>query len=398
MLSRAKRPVRIAFVIGSLEFGGAEKHLSMLVPALPRDRFAPEVHVLARKGELARPIEDAGVPVFVPPMVRKAGGGGALKILQLAMSACALAVRFAVRRPAIVHFFLPESYLVGAPLAVMTGRPVRLMSRRSLNDYQKKYPALVRIERRLHPLMTRVLGNSRKVVEQLVRQEGVPEDRCVLIYNGCDVDGWPADPASREGARRTARGEFGLSEDDLVFVIVANLIPYKGHVDLVRALALFAGDAKVSWKLLVAGRDDGAAAAVRDEARRLGVEDRLLLLGKVADMRPVLAASDVGILVSHQEGFSNAILEYMSARLPVIATDVGGNGEAVVDGETGFIVQPRDPASIAAAIGRLAGDAKMRHAFGEAGRARVEAMFSNARCISDYVSLYQELLRTGKER
>src|SRR5690606_25101552 len=121
-------PTRIAFVIGSLDFGGAEKHLSMILPALPKDEFSAELHVLVRKGALARVVEDAGVPVFVPPLTRKPAGDRALfKIVQIVVSACALAARFVTRRPTIVHFFLPESYLVGAPLAVLTGRPVRVM-------------------------------------------------------------------------------------------------------------------------------------------------------------------------------------------------------------------------------------------------------------------------------
>lgn len=392
----APAPARIAFVIGGLDFGGAEKHLSMILPALPKDEFSAELHVLVRKGALAPTVEGAGVPVFAPPLTRKPAGDRALfKIVQIVVSACALAARFVARRPTIVHFFLPESYLVGAPLAVLTGRPLRVMSRRSLNDYQNKYPIFAWIERRLHRLMTRVLGNSRSVVEQLVREEGVARERCALIYNGCDVHAWPADSAVLMEERQAARQKFGLGPDELAFVIVANLIPYKGHLDLVRALALFADGAPRPWRLLVVGRDDGAGDAVRQEATRLHVGDRLQFLGETADVRPVLAAGDVGLLVSHQEGFSNALLEYMAARLPVVATDVGGNAEAVMHNETGFIVPPRAPEALAGALRRLADDGELRRVFGEAGRKRVEERFSNERCVAEYVSLYRTLLRAS---
>jgi glycosyltransferase involved in cell wall biosynthesis len=104
-------------------------------------------------------------------------------------------------------------------------------------------------------------------------------------------------------------------------------------------------------------------------------------------------------LTSREEGFSNVVLEGMAAGLPMIVTAVGGNPEAVVDGHTGLIVQPRDPKAIAEAILRLSRDADLRRRLGDAGQKRVRTEFSIERCVSAHAQLYQETLakKLGKE-
>jgi glycosyltransferase involved in cell wall biosynthesis len=177
-----------------------------------------------------------------------------------------------------------------------------------------------------------------------------------------------------------------------VLVIVANLIPYKGHLDLIEALGRIAGRMPPDWQLLAVGRDEGVGAAIRSRADALGIAVHVSLLGVRSDIPDLLNASDVAILASHQEGFSNAVIEGMQAGLPMIVTDVGGNAEAVVDGETGFVVAPRDPDALADAILRLAYDGELRRCFGDAGRRRVEAHFSLDACVEAYDALYCGLL------
>ncbi|MBV8697006.1 MAG: glycosyltransferase, partial [Bradyrhizobium sp.] len=123
-----------------------------------------------------------------------------------------------------------------------------------------------------------------------------------------------------------------------------------------------------------------------------GLESHISLLGVRSDIPDLLNASDVAILASHQEGFSNAIIEGMQAGLPVIVTDVGGNAEAVASGETGLVVAPRDPDALAAAILRLASDGELRQRYGAAGRRRVAVHFSLEACVAAYEALYRGLL------
>jgi glycosyltransferase involved in cell wall biosynthesis len=120
--------------------------------------------------------------------------------------------------------------------------------------------------------------------------------------------------------------------------------------------------------------------------------DQISFFGSRDDVADILAASDIGILASHQEGFSNAVLEGMAAGLPMVVTDVGGNAEAVLDGVTGLVVPARDPRRLAQAITQLAHDKQRRVAFGTAGRQRAAECFSQEQCKRRYDVLYRGLL------
>jgi glycosyltransferase involved in cell wall biosynthesis len=232
--------------------------------------------------------------------------------------------------------------------------------------------------------MTAVLGNSRSVMKEL-EVEGVNADRLGLIYNGLDLAQLPAT------TRRRTRALLGIREATLVFVNVANLIPYKGHLDVVEAFGRLEGRIQDDWKLLVIGRDDGAGQAIKALAVSRGIAGKISYLGSRKDVLELLTASDIGLLASHQEGFSSAVIEGMYAGLPMIVTDVGGNAEAVIDGETGIVVPPHDAVSLGEAIVRLATDPVLRGNYGASGRRRVEAHFSLDSCVSGYEALYRGL-------
>lgn len=368
-------PLDILFVIRGLRVGGSERQLAMLASALARVGLRVAVYTFL-DGPVRAQLESSGVEVMLGP---PRGVAGPFGVMATAFDLFGFIRR---RRPRIAHFFLPAAYLIGAPLTLLAGVPVRVMSRRSLNTYQRN--GLVRaIEGVCHKMMQAVLGNSRGVVDEL-RGEGVVRERLGLIYNGIDVNGLQAD-------RADARARLVLPTAALVMSIVANLIPYKGHADLIEALARAAPRLPSGWRLLVVGRDDGIGGALRAQAARLGLKDNIVCLGARDDVATILAASDIGIICSHEEGFSNAILEGMAAGLPMVVTRVGGNTEAVLDGETGLVVPAHDSASLATALLRLADDADLRVRLGAAGRKRVTDMFSVERFVAGHRALYAAL-------
>ena len=131
----------------------------------------------------------------------------------------------------------------------------------------------------------------------------------------------------------------------MIGVVVANLIAYKGHRDLIEALALAAAKLPPAWQVLCVGADNDLRPELEALAAAKGLAGNLRFLGQRFDVGRLLEAADFGVLPSRaNEGFSNAILESMRAGLPMVVTDVGGNAEAVVDGRTGFVVPPADPA------------------------------------------------------
>lgn len=367
-------PLDVLFVISGLGVGGSERQLALLASALAQRGVKTAVYAIA-DGPVRRELESGGVEVLLGP-------GRPRGIPAVTKAAIDLFAVMRRRRPRIVHFFLPAAFMIGAPMALMAGVPVRIMSRRSLNTYQRH--AFSRLgERCCLRTIHAALGNSRRVVAQLL-EEGVPPARVGLIYNGV---------ADRNGGvtRAAARAELGVTPDALVMTVVANLIPYKGHADLIDALALARPHLPEGWRLLAVGRDDGIGTALKQRVRDLGMADNVLFLGSRGDIGTILAASDVGLLSSHQEGFSNAVLEGMAAGLPMIVTAVGGNAEAVIDGETGIVVPACDSKALSAAIVRIAGDPALRASFGAAGRKRVGDEFGVDRFVHLHRAVYAAL-------
>ncbi|MEC9367612.1 MAG: glycosyltransferase, partial [Pseudomonadota bacterium] len=292
------------------------------------------------------------------------------------------------RRPRIAHFFLPHAYLLGGMAAIAAQVPIRVMSRRSLNVYKARHMGAWRMERRLHGHMTAILGNSRAVVRQLVEEEGCDPNCTHLIYNGVNLSDF-----RRGQDKQAARRELGLENATLVMTIVANLIPYKGHADLLEALAGIRAELPSGWVLLCAGRDDGCGDKLKRQAIDAGLDGQVHFLGQREDVARLYAAADIGLLCSHEEGFSNAIIEGMASGVPMIVTDVGGNAEAIRHGDTGIVVQPSDPRTLGAAIMALASSSPTQlREMGERARRRAEEDFSLETCVATYDRFYRQLL------
>lgn len=382
---------RVLVLALSLDVGGAERHLSSVLPELVRRGWPVSIYCTNRLGAFADEVRQGGVEVLGPPRERRPGTQTPLSRFYSTSLAGARLYGLVRRiRPQIAHFFLPEPYLIGAPMALLLRVPVTIMSRRGLNYYQANWPGAAAIERRLHPRMTAVLANSRRVAADL-EAEGCDPSQIGLIYNGVAIAGL-GDGMDRAAARR----RLGLPAEGVLAIVVANLIHYKGHADLLRALAHVSARLPDGFQVLCIGRDEGALVALERQRAALGLDGMVHFLGVRNDVPAFLAASDLSILASHEEGFSNAIIEAMAARLPLVVTDVGGNGEAVLDGVTGFVVPPRSVEPMGEAILRLAIDPALRQRLGEGGRARVVEHFSFPACVDRYERLYLGLL-AGKK-
>ena len=370
-----------------LGIGGTETHLRSVLPALKRQGFDIMLVTLGEPGPVGRFIEQAGVPVISR---RRPGIIEALAETVPAIDSLDLFFwlfwQLIRHRPAVAHFYLPKPYLIGGVAAIAAFVPTRVMSRRSLRNYQSMHRLIPFAEQILHRKMRAVLGNSRAVVQQL-REEGVPARRIGLIYNGFPI---PAHSDRRTKMRLRSRLE--IAEDELVVVKVASFYPYKRHDLAITAAMTLTAQFGKSWRMVLAGRDAGEKGSAIKLADRLGQMERILFIDEVNDLGELLRACDVGLLCSDQEGFSNAILEYMANGLPVVATRVGGNEEAVAHGTTGLLVPPGDPQAIAEAISLMFVDGTLRSRMGLAARRRVKEEFSDTTMLDDYSRLYRTLL------
>lgn len=379
----------VLFVIGTLQRGGAEGQLVTLATRLDRRRFRPHVLCLTDTGPLARPLQDAGVPVelfgfkaFIP-----ARGFGLLRAMWLWPREI-LRLSGTIRRigPDIIHGFLFWAYVLGTLAGRLAGVPVRVASRRSLSEFKAQHPRHRRLEHLANRWVSIVVANSEAVRQDSLATERLRPSQVRVIHNGVRR-------AEAMGPRTLAREALGIPTDAIVATVVANLIAYKGHEVFLHSWAK-------SWRpgavALLVG-DGPERARLERIALSLGLPSGAVrFLGTRADVPDVLGATDLFVLPSFEEGFSNAILEAMAAGAPVIATDVGGNREAVVDGVTGLIVAPRDVAALADALSRLLGNADVRRRLGRAGRTRAEQIFSIDAMVHGYESLYEEQLAVAR--
>jgi glycosyltransferase involved in cell wall biosynthesis len=279
-------------------------------------------------------------------------------------------------RPHIVHVNSAKAAALGRAAAWLARVPIRIYT-----VHGWSYTAHTGVastlylwaERLLRPLTTATV-----CVAESERRAGLEARTCdeattVVIHNGVDL----ADTTVRETHAQPCR-----------LVTVGRLQVPKDASTLVRALAELPRSA---FEAVIVG-DGPDRAAVESEVRRLDVESVVQLAGERNDVPELLAASHVFVLSSLSEGLPLSILEAMAAGLPVVATNVGGVSELVLDGETGFLVPPGDPRSLAGAIERLLDDSALRARLGAAGRIRVEERFDLASTRQAHLDLYSALL------
>lgn len=385
---------KLRFVIGSLEVGGAEMHLSQILPQLKERGWEIELVVLSDRLALRQDFDQADIPIIHSRTVRFHKYPTLLRRLLVAY--CNARLLWQVFRKdsrAVTHFFLPEAYLMGMLVAQLCRYPAPLlMSRRCLNVYQKRRPWIARLEHYFHRRCASIFCNSKAIQAELISEEGVPTDKVQLIYNG--VSSQRIETPSKEVCRR----DLGLNSEALILVSVANLHPYKGHGDLIQALGSMRRDLPADWKLLLLGRDVGEyKASLMQSIHQAELQENIVFIEDCQNPAPYLKAADIGLLVSHQEGFSNAILEMMAAALPIIATNVGGNPEAVSHQHNGLIVEPHCPENIAKALHRLmcAPDApEYRTTLGQHSAQRFHAHFSLKQCIDAYEEIYKRIIES----
>jgi glycosyltransferase involved in cell wall biosynthesis len=229
-----------------------------------------------------------------------------------------------------------------------------------------------------------VSGSTR---EFLVRERFVPRERVRLIWNGAPLDEFA--PVSRERAL-AARKALGLPDNAVVFGTIGRLSAQKGHVFLLDA-AREVLRAHAAARLLVVG-DGDLLAPLREQAHALGIADRTVFAGHRTDVPDLLGALDVFCISSLYEGTPLALFEAMAAGKAIVSTAVDGCREVLSEGETGLLVPPEDAKALAAALGRVVADPKLRVALGMRAR-EASRLYDVRACVDAMQALYDVVLR-----
>lgn len=381
MKGSQSQPRNVLHLIGSFDQGGSERQALQLA-RLMRGRERVHLACLERRGALLPEAEALGCGEIAEFPLTSFYDRNMLTQLRR------FASHLREREIAVVqtHDFYTNVFgMIGAALARV---PARIAARRETAGFRT--PSQLRVERGAYRLAHAVVANAEAVKAQLIR-EGVPARKIVTVYNGIDM------ARASEGCdapRAEALSALGLPQDvPRRFVsIVANLRhPVKDHVTFLRAARRV--HAAVPDAAFVLAGEGALTESMRALASELGIGGATFFTGRCDRVASLLSLSEVCVLSSRAEGFSNALLEYMAAARPVVATEVGGAREAVVEGETGYLVPPGDDEAMAARIISLLRDPGRSRAMGERGRQIVEAKFSTGAQLERTLSLYDQLLK-----
>jgi len=377
---RGQSAIHVLFLIDHLMArGGGESNLLKLVQLLPPERVRCSIATFRIHPEIRKSIT---VPVYIFPWKR---------VYHLSAWKAAFALRRLIRdqHVDIVQTYFETSNLWGGIIAKLSGAAL-LSSRRDMGILrQRKHKIAYALVNRI---ADRVLAVSEEVKRFCVDVERIDPKKVCVVYNGVDVRQFDS-PAQ---ANPFASADWASAPH--IVTCIANVRRIKG-IDVLVRCAERVCRALPGTVFLIAGSlyEREYSEEIQEMIRSLGLENNVRLLGFVDDPIPLLRMSTAFCLLSRSEGFCNALLEAMACGVPAVVTRVGGNPEAVVDGENGFLVPSEDPEAAANRLLLLLQDSARAAQIGQAGRLTAQMRFSSETMIKNLLNLYDTLM-SGRKR
>jgi glycosyltransferase involved in cell wall biosynthesis len=372
----AKTRPHVLFLIDHLmALGGGETNLLKVVQLMPPELVRCSIATFRIKPEIRQSIS---VPVYVFPWKR---------FFHVDAWKAVIALRKLIKteRVDIVQTYFETSNLWGGIVAKLSGA-LLLSSRRDMGILRKSKHALV--YRVVNRLSDRVLAVSEEVKKFCIDADRIDPRRISVVYNGVDLQ-----HISAEDSQENPFAAADWAGASHIITCVGNIRRVKGIDVLVRAAQRVCRELP-SAVFVIAGSlyERDYSEEVQAMIRQLGLEKNVRLLGFVADPVPLLKMSNAFCLLSRSEGFCNALLEAMACGVPAVVTRVGGNPEAITDGENGFLVLVEDDAAAAERLLTLLRDPERGTKIGECGRKSVETRFSADVMIQKLIGVYRDLL------
>lgn len=285
--------------------------------------------------------------------------------------------------PDIVHTFFFWSILYGR-LLKLAGKIRTLVENREDQgfDWGKHEYLWLRLTR---SLPDKVICVSEAVKAVVMEREGVEQSKIAVIHNGVSLN------EAQTGMKAVTKRELGFPEESLVCGMIANYNrPVKGVSRFLDSIPAILSAVPATRFLFVGGGDEGDA--LQEKARMLAIEPNVVFAGYRKDIHRYYEIIDVSVLTSLSEGLSLTLLESMKYGIPVVATEVGGNPEVVVEGKTGYLVPVENPMLLVDRIVTLLQDPELRRRMGNEGRMHVERKFRMRDVANRYMEMYQGLM------
>ena len=372
----------VLHIINSFDQGGTERQAVQLVRRLHEaGRYHMHLACLDRRGILRQEAESLGLEEINEYPLNSFYDRNFLTQLRRC-------VRFLKEHEIdVVHTHDFYTNIFGMTAARLAGVPARIASKRETEGFASHTQK--RVERFAFRFAHSVITNADAVGKQLIK-EGVRAEKLVTIYNGLDRKRVAARTDLDRAATLALLNLPAKPERSFVTILANIQHTVKDHPTFLRAAARV-HEAVPGAAFVIAG-EGGLLNDLRTLAAELGIEGDTFFIGRCQNVAELLSVSKVCVLSSTAEGFSNSILEYMAAARPVVVTDVGGAREAVVEGETGFIVPAGDDEKMAARIIELLRETDRARAMGQRGRAIIAEKFSCTAQVERTSALYDRLL------
>lgn len=374
---------KVFHVITKLELGGAQKVVLMTLERLPPDRYDPAL-VTGTEGLL---VDDAmqipGIRVlWIPPLVRE------LRPLKDVLAFLSLWQLFRRERPHVVHTHSSKAGILGRWAAKLAGVPVifHTVHGFSFNDFQRPlvrstYRWLERVTARVTSKLIMVsYANAEKGEKNGIFKRG----DWILCRDGIYLEEF-----MRPGQRRQKLKEWGVPEDRVVVGMISNFKLQKSPLDFIKLAAKVLKETGRAH-FVMAG-DGELRAGVESRIQKHGIGGNVTLLGWQKDMPEVYRNLDIVVLTSLWEGLPCVFSEAMASELPVVATNVDGAREAIIDGDNGYLHEPHDVDAMAKSVLRLVTDSDLRREMGRRGKDRVME-FDIGASVAALDSAYRESL------
>lgn len=371
--------IKIAFIIDTIESptAGTEKQLLMLIKHLDRTKFQPYLCVLRKSEWLEQEYKESelieiGVPSFVNPV-------SYLNIAKFIHILKKLKID-------IVQTHFVEGNKVGTIAAKLAGIKTIIGTRRNQGYWHNKLEILLLGV--LNRSVSYFLANSENTRQWAVKTEGIQPNRIHVIHNSLETELYLK---GSDIECSSFRETLNFPCKATVIGIVANLRPVKAIDVFIRAAKMVSEKCPTA-RFIVIG--EGPEREMLEQlCAELGIDSLVIFMGRRLDISKILGCIDIGILSSNSESFSNAIVEYMAASLPVVCTDVGGAKEAVENNVNGYVVPSRDHKAMAERIVSIINSENMA-LFGQNSRDKAERLFSLPAIMKKYEQFYERVIKT----
>lgn len=377
------RKYKIAYLIDGLSIGGAERLMVPILKHLSRVHFAPYVCAMQSKdgNPMAEELRALGVLVECLNIKHLRDFDAIPRLTKYLKSIGA----------DLVHTQLEAANILGNISAKLLRLPsvctIHVMPSLDVKTKTKLHQKVEWFA--LRHFCDRVISVSEEARQYHITMSGAPAGQVTTIYNGIDLSVFSNMNYAQE--RSNVRAELGIPSEADILVTVAVLRPPKGIQFLIRALPAIVDSHPSAYYLIVGGGPHREALV--EEAGKLGVNERVIFAGMRKDVKRMLAASDIFVLPTLTEALPTVLAEAMAARLPLIASHVGGVPEMITEGQNGLLVTPEDIQGLSNACIRLLKNRNERLAMGAEGWRIVQQRFSVERQVEQLRDLYLERLR-----